>query len=81
MHLVDGDILLYQFDGCSHSFLLALVEQAPFVGRKSMLTVHCRVILRDSGINEAAMVRSITMCCLSICVDSCVEAVGDYVQY
>ena len=47
MQLVEGDILLYQFECCSHSFLFGLERLSLFPGRDSALMVDSRVILRQ----------------------------------
>ena len=36
---MEGDIVLYNFEGCLHRFLFGLEGRAPFAGRNSALTV------------------------------------------
>ena len=77
---MEGEILPYKFEGCSHSFLFGLEGRVPFSGLDSALTVQSMVTWEASGDNDAATDSRFAVCCCTISVDSCVVAIQFHLQ-
>ena len=77
---MEGDILLYQIEGFSHSFLFSLEGRAPFAGRDSTLTVNSRVTWGVRGDSDGVTDVCAAVCCCTVSVDSCSKAIPVLLQ-
>ena len=62
---MEGDILLYRIDGCSHSLLFGLEGRAPFAGLDGALRVDSMVTGWANAGSDAA-----TTVCVVVVVES-----------